>query len=352
MSDIQTKKIQFLQMSPTGYLYNGEAEIPSTAGLHLLQNLKREENNVYTTFHNDKKFLIEAYDYPLVAIDVSPIQDSQPNQWTATGAYGHQWEFDLKQLRLDSWDRFIAFNFNKIPFVFSSQAQDIFFSALDEFTDDTLTYRGQKFSVPDWFIDTKEVESSKHWSSIYQDETPGWELEQASPVITKNLQRLKLIKSHIVVLGCGSGNDAAYLAQQGHIVTAIDFSSEAISQAKEKYAHIDNLSFIQKDVFNLPQSYNKRFDLIIEHTCFCAINPIKREKLVQIWHELLRDNGQLFGVFFVSPQNQGPPFGSTEWEMEKHLKKGFQFLLWERAKNSQGQRQGKELFILAQKRTK
>jgi SAM-dependent methyltransferase len=39
----------------------------------------------------------------------------------------------------------------------------------------------------------------------------------------------------ILELGCGTGNDAARLAGEGYLVTAIDVSGEAIGQAKAKF---------------------------------------------------------------------------------------------------------------------
>ena len=39
----------------------------------------------------------------------------------------------------------------------------------------------------------------------------------------------------ILELGCGTGNDAARLADAGYSVTAIDLSGEAIGQARARY---------------------------------------------------------------------------------------------------------------------
>ena len=48
-------------------------------------------------------------------------------------------------------------------------------------------------------------------------------------------QRLNSKKHmHILELNCGTGEDAAYLAQKGHVVTATDISKEMLQQAKTK----------------------------------------------------------------------------------------------------------------------
>lgn len=348
MSKIE--KIEFfLQLSPQGEFYNGENKVSQPEGLKLTQNLRRQDNNTYITSLNNIDYLVESYDFPRVALSVKPSSENE-KKWLAHGAYGFQWEFSLNEIYCDLWDRFIAKTPDSIPFVLSDKAQDQFFSTLDSFDDNSITYKEKIFPIDSWQTGDEEINLSDNWTSIYQSQTPGWELEAPTPLLSDNLHRLKLSKSKIVVLGCGSGNDAAYLAQQGHIVTAIDFSAEALSQAQKKYGHLENLRFIQADAFNLPQELYDQFDLVIEHTCFCAIVPEKRYELVKVWKRLLREGGQLLGIFFVTPYRQGPPFGSTEWEIENFLKKDFQFLLWERAKNSPGQRHGKELFVLALKR--
>ena len=346
----KTKKIEnYLQLSPLGEFYRGDYKFSDQEGLELSKNLKRQDNNTYTSHLSGTDYLVESYDFPRVALTVEP-NPKNKNTWLATGAYNHQWDLALDEIHADLWDRFISITDNKIPFVLSPKAQDQLFSALDEFDDDSITHNGQTFAVTPWQINDKDIDHSQNWSSIYQNQTPGWELEAPTPLLSDNIHRLKLSKSKIAVLGCGSGNDAAYLAEQGHIVTGIDFSSEAVAQAQKKYGHLENLNFIQSDIFNLSEELYGQFDLVFEHTCFCAIDPHRRKSLVHIWKRLLCEGGQLLGVFFVTPYRQGPPFGSTEWEIENFLKKDFQFLLWERAKNSPGGRHGKELFVLALKR--
>ena len=164
------------------------------------------------------------------------------------------------------------------------------------------------------------------------------------------LPRLKLPRSKIIVLGCGSGHDAAFLAQAGHHVTAIDFSEEAIQNAKKLYGHQSRLEFIQADVFQLPPAWHGTFDVVIEHTCFCAVDPQQRTQLVKVWRQLLHHEGLLFAVFFSMLKRSGPPFGSSEWEIRELLQSSFQFLFWGRWKNSLPERQGKELFVYGHKK--
>ena len=162
--------------------------------------------------------------------------------------------------------------------------------------------------------------------------------------------RLKLPKSRILLLGSGEGHDAAFFAREGgHIVTAVDFSPEAIRRSKALYGHLSNLTFLQQDVFSLPSTFDHNFDVIVEHTCYCAIPPTKRAQLAKIWSRLLAPQGLIMGIFFTMDKHQGPPFGSTEWEIRERLRKNFRFLLWTRWDKSIESRKNLETFVLAQK---
>jgi SAM-dependent methyltransferase len=169
------------------------------------------------------------------------------------------------------------------------------------------------------------------------------------PALPEVLPQLKLSKAKVLVLGAGAGHDAAFLAQAGHLVTAVDISSEAIARAKEQYGKIENLNLLEADAFNLPESWNSRFDLVFEHTCYCAINPERRDELVKAWRKVLMPQGRIFGIFFVNERREGPPFGGSEWEIRQRLRKNFSFLYWTRWRRSPENRKGSELVLFAQK---
>ncbi len=257
--------------------------------------------------------------------------------------------FQPENLTLDEWDRFHGRTEANIPFVFSRKAQAEFFNLLEKFTDTTITVAGKTFEVPAYFSEREDLDQSEFWTNIYKTEVPGWELEAPSPALVSSLPQLKLMKLRVLVLGCGTGNDAAFFAEHGHIVTAVDFSAEALSRAKKKYGQIKNLTFLEHDVFNLPKEWIESFDLIFEHTCFCAISPTRRNELVKIWRRLLAPGGNILGIFFVMPKSIGPPYGGSEWEIEQRLKKHFRFLYWTRTPNSPPERIGKELVVFSQK---
>ena len=75
-----------------------------------------------------------------------------------------------------------------------------------------------------------------HWDDYYRRlRDAGDDLDWGRRWIDPFLPSLRAIEARTVLeLGCGSGNDAARLAREGFIVTALDFSAEAIEQARAK----------------------------------------------------------------------------------------------------------------------
>lgn len=337
----------YIQIDEQGYLYLDQKRVESEVlGQQLLQNLKTPSLQAFTTTANNIHYIVEAFDAPIVVQDTSP-QDN--TTWRAVGNYSYTTQFRLDQLFLDEWDRILGYDLEGRPFVMSRTAHSNFFEQIDEFDDEGITYKKTRYPLEPWLKAQVSTSSSDFWNSKYlENDTPGWELNKPSPVLTQALPQLKIPRSRILVPGCGSGNDAAFLAEQGHIVTAVDYSEQAIKRAQSKYGHIKNLTFEQIDIFQLPQSYLHAFDMIFEHTLFCAVPIERRQELVKIWRRCLCEGGLLLAVLFVMEQKPHPPFGGSEWEYRQRLKDDFRLLYWTRWRESEGWRNGVELLIHAQ----
>lgn len=316
-------------------------------GRALMESVTRHESGVFLVNSAGTWAILEAFNEPFVAAQV---ERQSTAQWKILLPYGTKKSFDLSTLKLDDWDRFHGRTLEGIPFVFSRKAQAEFFNLVDEFEDDAVIVDGKEYSTPYLFQEHSEVDNEKFWSELYQGDDPApWDLNEVATALPKVLPQLKIPKSRVLILGSGRGHDAAFFAEQGHIVTAVDFSPFAVKESKERYGHLKNLSFVQADIFDLPTEWKGQFDLIFEHTCYCAISPQKRKDLVKIWTQLLAPGGHILGVFFSLDRPAGPPYGGSEWELRERLKKSFNFLYWTRWRHSKPRRQGRELVVYAQK---
>ena len=81
------------------------------------------------------------------------------------------------------------------------------------------------------------------------------------------------------VPGCGRGHDARALAKAGWQVTGLDIAPSSVLMA-QKLAADEALAIDFQQGDFLRDEPPQPFDLLFEHTLFCAINPEHREAYV------------------------------------------------------------------------
>ena len=365
-AEVSTEVIptKFLSIDEEGYfLLDGLRVAEASTGLDWISRIRMDERGrPYLSNEPGTRILIEAFDQPLVALDVE-IKMKTDGTPLITGRFPYGFETEIKSdsFRSDEWDRFYARTTEGVPLVFSRSAQSRLFQAATEYDDDSITFDSITLAVRPLYGEFEDPSNSDWWTKLYQDGEARWDEGDAHHLLATIVPAMKIPRSRVLVLGCGAGHDAAWWAARGHIVTAVDFSEEAIGRAKAKYGESETLRWVQADVFNLPTSWTSRFDYIFENTFFCAISPDRREDLVRTWWRLLTPRGRIMGFVFVMDKLAGPPFGTSEWEMRRRLldasqhgavskrKPRFIPIIWNREKNSQERRLGHELYFLIER---
>jgi methyl halide transferase len=181
------------------------------------------------------------------------------------------------------------------------------------------------------------------WNNQYEAHTTGWDLGEVPPPLKAYIDQLASKNLRILIPGCGNTYEAEYLLQQGFTdVTVIDIAPALVAQLKEKFKGNSNIKIILGDFFQ----HEGEYDLILEQTFFCALNPPLRKDYVAKMNELLAENGKLVGVLFDREfEQQGPPFGGCKCQYESMFEKYFSFKIFESCYNSNVKRAGTELFI-------
>ncbi len=341
---------RYIQIDEEGYLKLEETRVTDAEiGKRWLASLQHDPTQFLVWMHMESQdVVVESFDAPYVALQVSHADGA----WCVTMPYDYSENFSLETLSLDEWDRFHGLTERGIPFVFSRSAQASFFDLLEEYDDDSISADGKRYELPAWLHSTNENDKMSFWSERYQQQSTPWDLSGAHPSLPRLASAIKIQRSRILVLGCGRGHDAAWFARAGHIVTAVDYSEEAVREARALYADVPDLTFVQADAFALPAKFDGVFDVVFDHTMYCAIDPERRNDLVKTWRRALTENGHLLGIFFCNEKLKGPPYGGSEWELRTRFQKQFRPLYWQRLKDSPEQglsRRGSELFIYSQK---
>ena len=190
--------------------------------------------------------------------------------------------------------------------------------------------------------DRGDPSDPKFWEVLYQADTTGWELGRASPPLANYFANTSPAGLRVLVVGCGRGHEARMLASLGAEVTAIDIAPSAIAQARAIESP-QTVDFRLADLFDL-RGQLPAFDLIVEHTCFCAIDPARRDEYVAAVADALVPGGTFIGLFFAHGREGGPPFTTTAKEIRERFGDRFIIDTLATAEGSVISRRGDELF--------
>lgn len=192
----------------------------------------------------------------------------------------------------------------------------------------------------------KEVDAA-FWNELYRIGDTGWDQGDASPGLVDFLREHKPKPGRVLVPGCGQGHDARALAKGGFEVIGVDIVDAAVREASRMAISegLTDIRFELADFFSLPDNLRGPYDVIFEHTFFCAIDPAMRNLYVETASGLLNTGGSLLGVFYNIQPESGPPFGTTREELIERFSPRFTLAL-EYVPRSLPDRKGKELLIL------
>lgn len=190
--------------------------------------------------------------------------------------------------------------------------------------------------------------TANYWEERYIQENIPWDAGNITTPLKNLFDSLANKNLRILIPGCGSGHEAAYLFKNGFSnVHVCDWSLGALENLKRLSPSFPENQMHCQDFFTLELS----FDLIVEQTFFCAIDPSLRPKYVQKTDELLVADGKICGLLFAKPfERQGPPFGGNPSEYRTLFSERFNILKMGIAEDSITPRQGTELYIEFQKK--
>lgn len=192
------------------------------------------------------------------------------------------------------------------------------------------------------------VLSKEFWDNRYKNNDTGWDLGTISSPLKTYFDQLTDKNLKILIPGGGNSYEAEYLHYNGFKnVYVVDLSKTALDNFKKRVPSFPSTHMIYDNFFNLEIS----FDLIIEQTFFCAIDPNLRFSYSKKVSELLCKNGKLVGLLFDDTfSNDTPPFGGSKIEYLGYFQPYFEILIMETAYNSHPKRANRELFFMVQKK--
>jgi hypothetical protein len=167
----------------------------------------------------------------------------------------------------------------------------------------------------------------RFWQGIYDAGTTPFDLGQSTPALCDWLDGHPLNPGRALVPGCGRGHDVIELARRGFDALGVDFARSAIRDAHALATKSRaGARFLERDLFTLvvepdraepwealPALEEGSIDLWWENTCYCAIEPARRDEYASVAARLVRRGGTLLFLAFPlagasASLGSGPPY--------------------------------------------
>jgi SAM-dependent methyltransferase len=108
------------------------------------------------------------------------------------------------------------------------------------------------------------------WNEWYRSGDLPWDTGRPSTELIRTLDLGFVAPGRAIELGCGTGTNAIYLAEQGFRVTAVDISAVAIDRARQKAQTAGvRVDFFIEDVTTLPSG--EPHDFLLDRGCYHCV---------------------------------------------------------------------------------
>ncbi|GAA2051690.1 hypothetical protein GCM10009839_68510 [Catenulispora yoronensis] len=129
-----------------------------------------------------------------------------------------------------------------------------------------------------------------------------------------------------LVVGCGLGADAEFVAELGFDTTAFDASATAVRIAEQRFPGT-KVHYQHADLFEPPADWSQSFDLVVEIFTVQALPRSLRDRAISAISDFVAPDGTLFVVYAIednddsdsdtdTPTTDTPPWPLTRAEVE------------------------------------
>jgi ubiquinone/menaquinone biosynthesis C-methylase UbiE len=141
----------------------------------------------------------------------------------------------------------------------------------------------------------------------YRSGEPPWDIGRPQPAVARLAER-GLISGDVIDIGCGTGENAMYLASRGLVVVGVDAAPTAIERAQEKARlRASAATFLVADALAL-ESLGRLFETAIDCGLFHTFSDADRVLFELSLRRTLRSGARYVLLCFSEqePGEQGP----------------------------------------------
>jgi SAM-dependent methyltransferase len=165
------------------------------------------------------------------------------------------------------------------------------------------------------------------WNDRYRDDNLPWDTGRPSSELQRVVGDGAVRPCRALELGCGTGTNSVWLAQQGFEVTGVDVAPLAVERADQRArAAGTKVHFVVADVFQLPD-LGGPFEFFFDRGCYHAVRRDSPEQYAPAVARRLAAGGR--GLILAGnarePHGPGPPV-VTEEQIRDELGASFRIL--------------------------
>jgi SAM-dependent methyltransferase len=159
------------------------------------------------------------------------------------------------------------------------------------------------------------------------DARPPWDLDGPTPGVAA-LEEAGLFHGDVLDAGCGTGENALYLAARGHRVVGVDAAPTAIARARDKARERGlDATFAVADACELA-GYVDRFDSVLDSGLFHSLTGHEQARYVAALHRATRPGAVVHLLCFSDrtppPLHLIPASCATHGVSESRLRGAFE----------------------------
>jgi len=156
----------------------------------------------------------------------------------------------------------------------------------------------------------------EEFEAHYRAKTTPWDLGRPDFNLSDAVTKKPIESCRALDIGCGSGHNSIWLAQQGFLVTGVDVSESALQKAKENASKANvectflSISFPEDEVPGAP------FGFIFDRGCWHLLDSEGREQFAERAAYHLEEGGlwlSIIGSADEPPRGPGPLAGPPRY---------------------------------------
>jgi thiopurine S-methyltransferase len=184
------------------------------------------------------------------------------------------------------------------------------------------------------------------WDQRFQNGVTPWDAGGV-PAALQAFAEGQATAQRVLIPGCGSAHDAAFLDRLGWPVVALDFSAAAIEVARQTLGAWGG-ELVHDDFFT--HQPREAYALIYERAFLCALPRKLWSGYGQRMAQLLAPNGLLAGFFLFGEELKGPPFAIQRAQLDELLTPFFTLIDEQPVRDSLPVFAGRESWLVWQRR--